>query len=116
MRAALQALKNGKAPGGDEITAELLKLGGEVVVQWLAQLAPLVWESEAVPEDWLSQLTVPLHKKGSTQDCDNYRGISLLSIPGKVFCRVIQRRLAEEWIQEWMIKSDMPPSSPDILP
>ena len=27
VRAALQALKNGKAPGGDEITAELLKLG-----------------------------------------------------------------------------------------
>ena len=50
VRAALQALKNGKAPGGDEITAEL-KLGGEVVVQWLTQLASLVWESEAVPED-----------------------------------------------------------------
>ena len=43
----------------------------------------------------MSQLTVPLHKKGSTQDRDNYRGIALLSIPGKVFCRVIQRRLAE---------------------
>ena len=51
-----------KSQGEDEITAELLKLGGEVVVQWLAQLASLVWESEAVPEDWLSQPTVPLHK------------------------------------------------------
>ena len=64
-------------------------------MQWLAELASLVWEFEAVPDDWLSQLTVPLHKKGSTQDCDNYRGIVLLCIPGKVSCRVIQRRVAE---------------------
>ena len=95
IRAALQSMKNGRAPGGDEITSELLKLGGEAVVQCLAHLASMVWESETVPEDWLRQLTVPLHKKGPIQDCDNYRGIALLSVPGKVFCRVIQRRLAQ---------------------
>ena len=48
-----------------------------------------------MPADWLKQLVVPLHKKGPTRDCDNYRGIALLSVPGKVFCRVIQARLAE---------------------
>ena len=89
--AAIRSLKNGKAPGGDEITAELLKLGGGEVVQSLAHLAAtLVWESETVPADWSKQLTIPLHKKGPTKDCDNYSGIVLLSIPGKVFCRVIQ--------------------------
>ena len=36
-----------------------------------------------------------LHKKGPTQDSDNYKRIALLSFPGKVFCRVIQARLAE---------------------
>ena len=93
--AAVRTLKNGKAPGGDEITAELLKLGGAAVVQSLTHLAALVWESETVPADWMKQLTVPLHKKGPTKDCDNYRGIALLSVPGKVFCRVVQMRLAE---------------------
>ena len=78
-------MKNRKAPGGDEITTELLKLGGEEVVQYLAHLASLIWESESVPVEWMKQLMVPLHKKGSTQDCDNYRGIALLSVPGKVF-------------------------------
>ena len=95
IRAALHSLKNGKAPGEDGIQGELLKLGGEVVVQSLTHLASLVWETEAVPADWLKQLTIPLYKKGSTQDCDNYRGIALLSVPGKVFCRVVQMRLAE---------------------
>ena len=35
------------------------------------------------PRNWLRQPTVPLHKKGSTQDCDNYRDTALLSVPGK---------------------------------
>ena len=43
----------------------------------------------------MKQLTIPLHKKGAHNLCDNLRGIALLSIPGKVFCRVIQKRLAE---------------------
>ena len=46
----------------------------------------------AVPEDWKKQLLIPLHKKGSKKDCDNYRGIALLSIPSKVFSRAILNR------------------------
>ena len=34
-----------------------------------------------------------VHKKGSGADCDNYRGIGLLSIPSKVFAKVILNRL-----------------------
>ena len=37
---------------------------------------------------------VTLYKnKGDRGDCNNYRGISLLSIVGKVFARVVQKRL-----------------------
>ena len=97
IRAAIKLLKNGKAPGVDKITAELLKFGEETLVQWLTQLhvAVSIWQSESVPEDWVKQLTIPLHKKGAHDHCDNFRGIALLSIPGKIFCRVIQKRLAE---------------------
>ena len=92
IRVSLNAKKNGKAPGGDDILAELLKLGGEVVVQ---RLLHLVWNSETMPEDWLRQLTIPLHKKGSALECDNYRGIALLRVSRKVFCRVVQMRQAQ---------------------
>ena len=49
-----------------------------------------------VCEDGVKQLTILLHKKGAHDHCDYFRGIALLSIPGKVFCRVIQKRLAEK--------------------
>ena len=97
-------MKNGQAPGADGISAELLKLGGDTVVRWLLYLATVVWKEERVPEDWVKQLTILLHKKGSMQDCDNYRGITLLSVPGKVFCRVIPRRLAKRVEQNAEVK------------
>ena len=46
IRAALGRMKNGRAPGADDISAELLKPGGEKVVQWLSHLAQIVWEEE----------------------------------------------------------------------
>ena len=84
-------LKNNKAPGAGEITAELLKLGGGVMVQWLTQLSQLVWLREEVPVDWRMQLTIPLHKKSSYDDCDNFRGIALLSVPRKGILQVFFR-------------------------
>ena len=38
---------------------------------------------------------VPVYicKKGSRLDCTNYRGISLMSIVGKVFARVLNERV-----------------------
>ena len=96
IREAINQLKQNKAPGVDEITAEMLKLGGELVVHWLTRLSCRVWHSEKVPDDWLKQIVVPLHKKGAYDVCDNFRGIALLSVPGKVFCQVIQNRLKEK--------------------
>ena len=46
---------------------------------------------------------MPLHKKGSRTSCDNYRGIALLSVPGKVFAKAILNRLkprAEQLLRE----------------
>ena len=43
-----------------------------------------------VPQDTIDSKIITLYKnKGERNDCNNYRGISLLSIVGKVFARVI---------------------------
>ena len=77
-------LKNGKAPGSDEIVAELVKNGGQVMVDWLWELLREVWTTKRVPQDWKNAILIPLHKKQSRKDSNNYRGIALLSVPGKV--------------------------------
>ena len=89
---AIAQLRDGRASGADDISAELLKLGGAETIRWLTSLFNTIWNSESIPSDWLSHLIIPLHKKGSRSECDN-RGIALLSIPSKVFARVLLNRI-----------------------
>ena len=63
-----------------------------------------VLQSGTVPLDWQTGVVVPLFKKGDQRVCSNYRGITLLSLPGKVYSRVLERRIrpiVEPWIQEY---------------
>ncbi len=46
-----------------------------------------------MPRDWKKSPLVPLHKRGTRTVCENYCGISLLSIPSKVICRAILNRV-----------------------
>ncbi len=92
---AIRKLKVGKAPGPDGITAELLKYGGEVVVDWMMWICHLAWEqSKVLPEDWRKAIIVQLYKgKGNREECNDYRSISLLSVPGKIYGRILNERM-----------------------
>jgi hypothetical protein len=93
---AVKALRNGAAGGLDGIVAPLLKTGF-VVVSWLHRVICAVWRSGRAPVDWKRALIVPLYKgKGDRKVADNYRGISLLSIPGKVYATILMRRVYEQ--------------------
>ena len=93
IRHAIKQLKTRKAAGEDEVTAEALKAGGEILVKQLHSILQLIWHTEEIPRQWKRGIIIPVFKKGDSQDCKNYRGISLLSIVGKVFIGIIQRRL-----------------------
>uniref|UniRef100_A0A914V3Q0 Reverse transcriptase domain-containing protein n=1 Tax=Plectus sambesii TaxID=2011161 RepID=A0A914V3Q0_9BILA len=86
-------MKTGKAAGSDEVTAEALKYGGNILAQRVHSLICLMWRSNQIPHTWKVATIVPIFKKGDPKDCNNYRGISLLSIIGKVFMLVLQLRL-----------------------
>jgi len=52
-----------------------------------------IWEEKHLPGDWRDANNVTIFKKGDKQQCENYRGISLLSIAGKVLAHIILRCL-----------------------
>jgi hypothetical protein len=90
---ALQAMKSGKAPGPDDIPPEALKQNPQQSADILQSLLNKIWEEEIVPEDWKNGYIVKLPKKGDLSECQNWRGIQLLSIPSKVLMRVILERV-----------------------
>jgi hypothetical protein len=87
-------LKAGKAPGACGVSAELLQGGGDAAIAWLVSLFLAIWTTGTVPAIWLLGIILPLWKsKGQKSDCNMYRGITLLSIPGKVFAHVLLGRI-----------------------
>jgi len=83
-------LKNGRAPVSDCISAKLLKCAIGPVSKALHTIFCSVWRTGEVPSDWKDGIIISLYKgKESKNTCSNYRPISLLSVPGKVFARVI---------------------------
>ena len=91
---AINALANRKAPGVDGIPPEILKTGKPALMQHLYELLCLCLEKGYVPKDMRDAITVTLYKnKGDCSDCNNNRGISLLSIVGKAFAQVSLYRL-----------------------
>ncbi|CAG4943626.1 unnamed protein product [Colias eurytheme] len=92
---AIHSLKNGKAPGADLIAAEMLKADIEIAVKHLTPLIQKIWSSETLPNDWNKGLLVTVPKKGDLSNCNNWRGITLLSIPSKILCKIILNRLSK---------------------
>nr|KAG5690011.1 hypothetical protein BaRGS_007313 [Batillaria attramentaria] len=95
IRKAIMTLRNGKAAGPDEIPAEAIKADTETAVNMLHSLFSKIWEKEEVPAQWKEGIVIKLPKKGDLRDCNNYRGIMLLSVPGKVLNRILLERMRE---------------------
>ena len=92
----LGKLKNGKAAGKDKVTGEMIKGEGNKVVEWIWRLCNMVFESGVVPEDWRSTVIVSLYKdKGERREFSNYRGISLLSVVGKIYAGILVERVSK---------------------
>ena len=100
----VRKLKNGKSAGIGGITGEMIKNGGDSVMDWIWKLCNKAFLEGVVPKDWSRPVIVPLYKgKGDKGDCKNYRGISLLSVVGKIHVDILVdrvRRVTEDLIGE----------------
>jgi hypothetical protein len=76
---AIAKLKKHKSPGSDQIPAQLIQAGGEILLSAIHKLINSVWNKKELPDQWKESIIIPVHKEGDKIDCNNYRGISLLS-------------------------------------
>ena len=92
IKSTIIQLKTEKTAGPDEIIAEAIKPGGKPILSRLRSLLRMIWHTDNIPNTWKKGLIVPLFKKGDNRECKNYCDISLFSVVGKVFMKVIQQR------------------------
>ena len=83
---ALGKLMNGKAGGGSGILPEMVKsaCGDCDFLDLLLDLVHTVWNEKRVSKEWSDAVLVPIPKKGDLTKYDNWRGIALLNVVGKV--------------------------------
>ena len=71
----------------------MFKLFNNQLIHTLVSLFNKVLEDETYPEAWCTGIIKPIYKKGSKKDPQNYTGISLIPIMGKLFSAIMADRL-----------------------
>ena len=93
VRNALRKSQNGKAPGDDGITTEMLKLLEDFGVEKMTELFNDIYSSGHIPDELLKSVYITLPKKARATECADHRTISLMPHVLKVFLKVIQERI-----------------------
>jgi len=89
VKKAIRNLKNNKAAGTDAIHLELIKYGGNKLLNRMYELVRQIWEEERLPEEWKETIIVPIHKRGDRDRCENYRGIALGNAAYKILLNIV---------------------------
>ena len=90
---AINSLKSGKSPGIDGLTIQFFKACSIHIAPYLSTLFNFYFDNGFFPPEWSKSILCPIHKKGETNDPNNYRGVSLLSEFSKIFTFILNRRL-----------------------
>ena len=88
----IKSLQN-KATGPSSIPMKLLHIVADLIVFPLCHIINMSFSKGVFPEKLKIVKVIPIHKGGSTQDINNFRPISLLSIFDKIIEKIMHSRL-----------------------
>ena len=88
-------MKNGKSPGPDSIRKEDLLIDPLLISRCLSHIFNVSLTTSKLPQAWKIANVSPLHKKGATDQANNYRPISLTSLPCKLLEHIVIHYLNE---------------------
>ena len=99
LREAIFSQKNGKSCGLDHLCAELFKHSFDIISPFLLKLFNRLFSNGEYPKSWGEGIIVPIFKSGNPDEAQNYRGITLINVLGKVYSQVLLNRLSK-WSEE----------------
>lgn len=91
-------MDNKASAGITGIPATVLKATHLSIVPYLKQLFNDCIESGVVLDEWKAALITVLHKKGATDDMNQYRGISILPI---IFEKIFAMQIKNYFIKKF---------------
>ena len=92
---ALESITTNKASGGDGFPVELFQIIRDDAVKILHSICQQIWKTQQWPQDWKRSVFIPIPKKGSAEECSNYRTIALISHASKVMLKILQARFQQ---------------------
>ena len=93
LQLALRELKRRVAAGRDELMAEVVSC--DIFVDFWWCLFNWCRKFGMIPTEWRKSVVVPIPKKQKSGPCrvDEYREISLVAVPYKALCSIMQKRM-----------------------
>lgn len=95
IKTIIDTLKNGKTPGYDSVTAEMLKEISEEISTPLEYLINNIFSTGICPSHFKMSIVKPLFKKGEKTKPENYRPVSLITNITKIFEKIIKVRMTQ---------------------
>jgi hypothetical protein len=86
---AIAMLGKYKSLSNDEIPAELIQGGGEILMSAIHKHVSSVWNKEELPDQWKESIIVAVRKTNEKSVCNNYHEISLLSTSYKMLSNIL---------------------------
>ena len=93
IKSTVRGLKIGKSTFLDDISNDAIKEGLCFLDDSLTHLYNTVLRCGTFPDLWGESLIIPLHKKGDKMNVNNYRGIMISSSVGKIFLKILTKRI-----------------------
>ena len=99
VQAAIKALKDNKAAGPDGPSSEFFRYSAPCVLHFLTEYFNKLFNTGTFPSEWSESVILPIYKKGDVSSPNNYRGIALLNVGGKMYSYILNKRLTQ-WIED----------------
>ena len=101
----IKKLKTFSAPGPDKISSKILKDYSSTLSNALCIIFNNSLQSSEIPTDWKTANVTPIHKKGTKGNVENYRPVSLTSIPCKLMESLLKDKIMDHLLDQQILKS-----------